>query len=125
MRKYRSFRIETCLELYKGVSFSFLRAQLVSKNPGGSIGLTSLPDCVELALTGPPALYRVKRVCKGTRGACEVRVRPDGGDHIARYVETGGGICKRLARLVGYPAKKPATIYVTITKVRELIDAHS
>jgi hypothetical protein len=132
MREYRSFLVETLPDPY---GFSDLRAHLAQDKGNrshGSIYIASLPPILRSALAGPPALFRIKRVRKGTYGACKVKVIPSqiGSSFLIAtygclYGRRYGMICRKLANLVGYAAKRPQAIFVTITKVKELIDAHS
>jgi hypothetical protein len=82
--------------------------------PAASVDKSSLPVEIRKTLT-TNGRYEVERVA---RGGISVALKPYSERHTpAEYADGAAVLCARLCKLLGYSAKKPETIHVTIRKL--------
>ena len=84
--------------------------------------IAALPSGVRGVLCEGTGLYRVQRVKKTTEGAIPLSLAPASSNSNDYPVEYAGGncyLCEHLCALLGYSAKRPQTMYVSISPVQE------
>jgi hypothetical protein len=86
------------------------------ERPVASVHHSSLPIEVRRLLSAN-GRYEVQRVA---RGGIPLTLKANSQPHTpAEYADGSAVLCARLCNFLGYPAKKPETIHVTIRKVEE------